>query len=369
MGENHQHYLAMLLVTLTICFQKTSAYTAFNCEVGPVEEMGHIVNYTLESPTLASAIRERGVAKVYRAGYTGEVMALKYPKVYKKTCTPVEVTHIRSDECFDRFTTKAENGKGETLFVDDSFFVTENPARVTCPVESGIEGEITAQILTHLGKEQTLAEINEARTKNGNYLVRDRKAMLELAEALEEARLTEEDGIIGTITGFYKTYIAQALMFYSIGYVVYTLILLAIAIKLGISWKENLRLVFPFLRRLHDLLAFRTQKKKMREMDAMQQLRQEAGLEEIQLPIDTYTNRHLIRVYTALEEIHQRMDSAGIPEVIEEDSGATTPATTPGTLGDSTQSSPASTHVTRREIAEPRRRNDQERRVVYFRNI
>ena len=76
-----------------------------------------------------------------------------------------------------------------------------------------------------------------------------------------------------------------------------------------------------------------------------------------QTPKDAWTNKHLLRIYEAIESDHQRIDAVGraSPETTEcstasgtgseDGSGGTEPTTTDVTPKGSAESSPASVHI------------------------
>ena len=79
----------------------------------------------------------------------------------------------------------------------------------------------------------------------------------------------------------------------------------------------------------------------MLEIEKNRKMREKSGL-SYNLPADLWTNRHLLRIYKALEELHERMDeiqaqySPNLTDVSSENGGM---ATNESTTGDSNESS------------------------------
>ena len=365
------HATALAIFFLALYLQASMAYEAYDCEEGKIEKVDLISNYSRNFPEMAREIKTHGVTKIWDGTKaSGEFVVLKYPDVYKMTCKAVQIEHVKTNKCFHRHTTEGRDEGGKTVFVNDEYFIVKKPARITCPVGNA-ENQIRAQVIEHLDESQTISAINQARMdkplEDHSYLLENRRALKELAEALDNPVIPDGGDFVETFAYYYKTYITEALMFYSAAFTVYTFILMVVAWCMKIDWLNSLRFICPSVRRGFDLYHFKKEQKKLKELENNKRLRMEAGLNS--LPQDVWTNRHLLRIYESIEEIHQRLDAAGIPEIKigkpkpeEDDESAS--ASTPPSSKSSSEPSPS---MIRFQPADQRRR-EGERRVVYYRN-
>ena len=314
--------LAIIFFLILSQIQQTVAYEAFDCQKATVERVDSYANFLRNSPDVAIRLKEHEVLRIWQNNISeGKMLVLINPAiwygnvtVYQVKCERVQVTHIRSTNCYYKHATEAKRQNGDTIFVDNEYYIVQNPAKIHCPSDrentNDEKEEVIAKVFKHQNQKHTIASLDQMINHGPEeepHILNNKERIRELASAIDNATYPDDGDHLGTFVYLYKHYVGEAVVFYSAGYAIYTFVLMTCAAFIGISWDGVFRLSLAPWRRFSDLWAYNKERKRMIEIERKRKLRESAGL-SINLPHDQWTNKHLLRIYEAIEELNLRID-------------------------------------------------------------
>ena len=191
--------------------------------------------------------------------------------------------------------------------------MVKQPAKKECGKTPPDEIDLAEVVVRHIEEKQTRYSIDEARrnkqTKDDySGLFNHEKGIFVLANYLENCMCGKNaPDFIKWINWVYRTYISWFLTSYAAVYLLFTASMAMAARNMGIPWGSCLRLLFPFLRRIHDLLTFKSKKVVKDKAKEVRQMRKMHGLDEQEPHIRDFATSHFALIYKCIKDIYNRM--------------------------------------------------------------